>query len=212
MEQTIETNRDATPRKPSTAFLVALNILVFLVLLLPGLNPIGWILAVPVTAIFAAVSGVWQAIWVSLDRKFRFRNVVRCVGFVLPVTALVVLPYLGIEPSRSINKQKPAISPSGKHLAYVLAKSGGWTVEIQDQNGKSLHDEQTGFYPQFNVYWIWGTKEQFWLYNSDDGRVHCWYPGADGAWIHVLWGHGHTQETTEELGTPPPDLYPDYAR
>lgn len=212
LERSIATSPDTTPRKPSTLFLIVLNALVFLVLLLPGLNPIGWILAIPATAIFVAASGVWQAIWAYLDRRFRFHNIVRCIGFVLPVISLAVLPYLGVEPSRPINKQKPALSTTGKHQAYVLARSGGWTVEIQDQSGKTLHEEQTDFVPHLSVYWIWGPNEQLWLYNSDDGRVHCWYPKSDGIWDHILWGCGHTKQTDVELGTPPPELYPDYAR
>lgn len=211
LDRSIDTADDTSRRKPSTGFLILLNALVFLALLLPGLNPIGWILAIPATIVFVAVSGVWQAIWVYLDRRFRFYNVLRCGGFVLPAMAHVVLPYLGVGPTRPINKQKPASSETGEYRAYVLAKSGGWTVEIQDQSGKTLHDEQTDFVPHLNVYWIWGPNDRFWIYNSDDGRVHCWYSKPDGAWQHVLWGYGHTQETDVDLGNPPKDLYPDYA-
>ncbi|MCO6046411.1 hypothetical protein NG895_21140 [Aeoliella sp. ICT_H6.2] len=212
LDRSIEIADDTSRRKPSTAYLIVLNALVFLALLLPGLNPIGWILAIPATIIFVALSGVWQGIWLHLDRRFRFYNVVRCVGFVLPATALVAFPYLGFEPTRPINKQKPASSETGEYLAYVLAKPGGWTVKIRDQAGKTLHDEKTEFVPHLTVYWIWGPNDILWLYNSDDGRVHCWYAKLDGTWQHVPWGYGHTQETDVEVGGPPENLYPDYAR
>lgn len=208
---------NASQRKPSAAFLILLNALVFLTLLLPSLNPIGWILAIPATILFIALSGFWHTIWLYLDRRFQFYNVVRCVGFVLPVLALVLLPYLGVEPTRPINKQKPASSETGAYRSYVLAKTAGWTVEIQDQGGKTLHDEQTEFVPNLNVYWIWGPNDVFWLYNSDDGRVHCWYADSEEAeledeWKHVVWGYGHDQETDADVGRPPEALYPDYAR
>jgi hypothetical protein len=212
MEHAIDSKHEATPRKPSTAFLVVLNALLFLALLLPPLNPMGLVLAIPVTALFLVVSGVWQAIWVFLDHKFGFHNIVRCFGLVFPATVFLVLPYLGVLPEQPINKQEPATSKTGKYKAYVHAKPGGWTVEIQDRTGKTLHVEQTDFVPHLNVYWIWGADERFWLYNSDDGSIHCWYARFDGAWQHVIWDHGHTRETDLNLGDPPTDLYPDYAR
>lgn len=199
-------------RKPSTAFLVLLNALVFLALLLPGLNPLGWLLAVPVTFVFVAASGVWHVIWLALDRRFQFHNVVRCVGFVLPVITLVLFPYLGLVPPEPINQQYPAISETESHQAFVLAKSNGWNVEIKDQGGRTLVDEQTDLVPYLNVYWIWGPNEIFWIYNSDDGRVHCWYADDRGRWQHELWGSGHTQETAADVGNPPQNLYPGYAR
>lgn len=166
----------------------------------------------PATIIFVAVSGVWQTLWIYLDRRVRFHSIIRCVGFVLPVTTLVLLPYLGFEPSRPINKQKPAISENESYHAYVVAESSGWNVQICDQSGSTLHDEQTDFVSHFNVYWIWGPNEVFWLYNSDDGRIHCWYADGDDTWQHILWGYGHTQETDVDVGSPPESLYPDYAR
>jgi hypothetical protein len=45
LDRSIDTADDTSRRKPSTAFLILLNALVFLALLLPGLNPIGWIKA-----------------------------------------------------------------------------------------------------------------------------------------------------------------------
>ena len=212
MQHAIEPDLKLRPRKPSTAFLVVLNALAFLVLLLPGSNLFGLIIAVPMTAIFLAVSGVWQTIWAFLDRRFHFHNIVRCVGFVLPVTALVVLPYLGVRPTRPINKQRPAVSLSGKHKAFVLADSAVWHVQIQDQAGRTLRYDETDFISNFEVYWIWGPDERLWVYNSDDGCVHCWYAKLDGRWHRVRWGRGHSRETDVELGRPPDDLYPAYAR
>jgi ribose/xylose/arabinose/galactoside ABC-type transport system permease subunit len=141
-------------RKPSAPFLVILNALIFLCLLLPGLNPVGWILAIPITLVFVAISGVWHGIWVFLTRKLRLHNIIRCVGFVLPVLCLAALPYLGIEPDRPINKQIPAPSESGRFSALVTAESDGWNVEIHGGDGLIVHDEKTEFVPHLNVYWI----------------------------------------------------------
>ena len=210
--RSISSADDAAPRKPSVAFLILLNALMFLALHLPGLNPIGWALAIPATVNFVALSALWQALWGYFDSQFRFYNVVRCAGFVLPVIMLVVWPYLGVEPIRPINKLRPAPSENGAYRAFVLAKSNGWTVEIQDQSGKTLHKEQTEFVPYLNVYWIWGPNDRLWLYNSDDGNVHCWHRKPDGEWHHVRRGYGHRQETDVDLGNPPEGLYPDYAR
>jgi hypothetical protein len=211
MENTDAIEGENLSRKPSTWFLVILNALIFLCLLLPGLNPIGWILAIPVTLVFVALSGVWHGAWIFLNRKFHLHSIIRCVGFVLPVLGLLALPYFGIEPDRPINKQKPAISDAGQFSAYVTAESGGWNVEILDSDGLSLLNEETEFVPHLNVYWIWGPENRLWLYNSDDGRVHCWHDTGDD-WIRTEWGYGKTRETKKDLGMPPPELYPDYAR
>lgn len=200
-------------RHPSTGFLVALNALLFLALLLPGANLFGLILAIPVFLVFVVFSGVWQTFWVFLDRRFRFHNLVRCFGFIIPVVALVVLPLLGIEPPRQINKQRPAISQSALHRAFVQAESKGWKIIIQDHDRDTVHEEFTEFVPHLNVYWIWGAGEILWLYNSDDGRVHCWRESPTGGnWQHIEWGYGHTIETKQISESPPEDLYPDYAR
>ena len=211
MEQKAVTEAKNKPRKPSTLFLVILNALIFLCLLLPSLNPVGWILAIPVSLIFVAISGIWHGIWVLLNRKFHLHNLLRSLGFVLPVLCLVVFPYLGIAPERPINKQNPAASESGRFLSRVTAGSGGWNVEILDGDGLVLLDEETEFVPHLNVYWIWGPADQFWLYNSDDGRVYCWHQ-TGGNWKRTEWGHGQTKQTEQELGIPPKNLYPDYAR
>ncbi len=197
--------------KPSTLFLIILNALIFLCLLLPGLNPVGWILAVPMTLVFMAISGIWHGIWIFFNQKFHPHNIIRCLGFVLPVAGLVVLPYLGFEPSRPINKQKPAISESGQFSAFVIAEPSGWNVEIRNMDGLSLLDYKTEMIPHLNVFWIWGPADTFWLYNSDDGQVHCWHQIASD-WKHTVWGHGHKKKTKEDLGMPPFNLYPDYAR
>ncbi len=211
MEQAMEAN--PKPRKPSTAFLVTLNALVFLALLFPSfMNPFNWFIAIPGAAIFLTISGIWQAIWVYLDRRFHFHNFFRCSGFVLPVTVLFALSYLGVEPALPINKQRPAVSETGQYKAYVHANFSGWTVDIQDQNGIVLRNEQTDLLPHLNVYWIWGPNEQLWLYNSDDSEIHCRYAKSNGIWKHVLWGYGDTQKTNMKLGSPPENLYPDYVR
>jgi hypothetical protein len=121
-----------------------------------------------------------------------------------------VLPLLGLEPERPINKQRPAVSDSGLYYAYVRAGSGGWRIKIEDQDGATLYEEQTEFVPHLNVYWIWGPQDQLWLYNSDDGRVHCWTRQEDATWRHVQWGYGRVCETEEDVGVPPESLYPDY--
>ena len=98
MERTVQTNTETKSRRPSTAFLVALNALIFLALLLCGLMnacAMGRALAIPVTAIFLGVSGLWQALWADFNRRFRIHTVLRCVGFVLPVTLLVLWLLLG---------------------------------------------------------------------------------------------------------------------
>lgn len=208
MESTVKPKRN-----PSTGFLVALNALLFLALLLPGANLFGLILAIPAFLVFVAFSGVWQTFWALLDRRFRFHNLVRCLGFVIPVIALIVLPLLGVEPPRQINKQRPAISQSAAHRAFVQAESKGWKIIIQDDHRETVHEELTEFVPHLNVYWIWGPGEILWLYNSDDGRVHCWRKSPTGMnWQHIEWGYGHTIETKKISESPPEDLYPDYAR
>ena len=212
-QHTMNTANAAYARKPSTAFLVSLNALVFLVLVLQNLSPLLFFFILPVSAIFLGLSGFWQKIWLALDRRFRFHNIVRCAGFVLPVSALVILPHLGLNKApRPLNQKCPATSRTGEHLAYVVAKPDGWTVEIQGENGDTLHREQTNFARQSDLYWIWGGNERLWIYNNDDDRVHCWYHEDGNGWRRVLWGHGFTKEADVEFGPPRKELFPRYAR
>lgn len=199
-------------RKPSTTFLVLLNGFAFFALLIPGLTPMMLALAPILLAIFLGLSGLWQLIWFYLDRRFRFHNAIRCIGFMLPVCALLAHAYL-VEPGPNpINRQYPAISQSGKYSAYFKATYNGWVVEIQDPEGGTLHQELTEMIPDLAVYWLWDAKDHLWLYNSDDAGVHCWQEQSDKTWLHILWGYGSRQETRMDIGNPPDELHPDYAR
>jgi hypothetical protein len=171
------------------------------------------ILAIAGTIMFGFISGIWQGIWVILNRRLRFNKVVWFIGFFLPAICLLVLPYLTTSHTLAVNQQQPAVSRTGTYKAYVRSNLiSGWTIEIKNRNGSTLYNEETDFATNLSLYWIWGPNERLWLYNSDDGSVYVWQAKPDGKWQHIFWGHGPYKETQLELGSPPEELYPNFER
>jgi hypothetical protein len=201
-------------RKPLTAFLIILNALVlpaFMLWTVLGVVSPFSIIAIPGILIFGAISGIWEWIWVILNRRFRLNKIIWFIGFFLPVICVFLSSYLSVSHTPAVNQQQPAVSRTGTYKAYVHSNLiGGRTIEIKNRNGSTLYNEETDFAPNLSMYWIWGPNERLWLYNSDDDSVYVWKEQTDGKWHHVFWGYGHNKETQLELGSPPTELYPDY--
>lgn len=119
------------------------------------------------------------------------------------------------------NLQQSSISPSGKYVLTVpiepnetnpeYADTKVWKVTIRDQDGDLLYkDDESEFVGYLNAYWVWGSQDRVWLYNSDTGRVFFW-ESSDGEWLKTEWGHGKVREIDRDLA-PPPELYPSYVQ
>ena len=119
------------------------------------------------------------------------------------------------------NQQQSLISPSGKYVLTVPIERNEtnpeyyntkvWKVTIFDQDGNLLYkDDESEFVGYLNVYWVWGSEDRVWLYNSDTGRVFFWEL-SDGEWLKTEWGYGKMPEIDRDLA-PPPELYPPYAQ
>ncbi len=206
---------DPGTAKPSTAFLVVLNGLLCFGTLAIGSNMLGVIFAIPATLLFMAISGILQLLFRrSIERKRILKPFPRILIYTSPWWILALLPFLGIHPPQSPNKKNPATSPSGNYIARIKAPPEGWTIRIKNVNSGKPWTETTDFVPHLNIYWHWDAEDRFWIYNSDDGVVHCMriQPNTNN-WIMEEWGSGRTKrEGISELMEPPEDLYPPYAR
>lgn len=212
MAQTVgEPVRPAT-KKPSTSFLILLNGLIFYGVLALNSNIFGLILGVFTTAVFMVFSGIWHGIVVFIEGKLHMNPALRTVAFLLPVITVLVLPTVGISPPQKINKQRPAVSPSGEFSARVGTRNGYWLIQISDRGGNEFHTEHTDFVSHLNVYWIWDQEDRFWVFNSDDQSVHCWHRDDEGDWHWLKCGSIYGKRTREDDLRPPEDLYPDYAK
>jgi len=203
-------NQNKTKR-PSTIFLVFLNGLLFYSILALKSNVLGLIVGIFATAAFMVVSGLWHGIVVLIERKMRINPTKRTIAFLLPLIILIGLPYIGIKPAQKINKQRPAISPSGQVVAKVGTEDGYWKIRFDNNKGKELFTDHTDFVGHLNIYWIWDKEERFWVYNSDDGSVYCWLRDNSVGWYWVRWGTGHKKWAEKVDFWPPDDLYPGYA-
>jgi hypothetical protein len=109
------------------------------------------------------------------------------------------------------NQRTPSTSPSGKYVLTVPIERDPtdrnlpfWRVTISDTTGKQLYKDNSKFIGTLNVYWCWDSADRVWLYNSDDGMTYVWQI-IDGQWQRSPFtGIGSV--------TPPPELYPDYAK
>ena len=158
------------------------------------------------------LSGIWQAIVVLLiEKKIRLNPLLRSIAFTAPFWILLILPILGIKPERPENKQRPAISANGAYEATVGTFDGIWVVKIEEQATGEIYTEQTDFVAHLNVYWIWDSSDNFWLYNRDDSGVHVWIL-EDETWKHHEWGWGGERKNENLTIDPPLALLPDYAK
>jgi hypothetical protein len=84
-----------------------------------------------------------------------------------------------------------------------------WRVTIADTSGTVLYvDSLSEYVGNLNVYWSWDGDGRVWLYNSDDGMVHFYSPGA-GGWEHAVYGPAG-EPRVPGLPDPPAGLFPGY--
>ncbi|MGD7652776.1 MAG: hypothetical protein ACQCXQ_06155 [Verrucomicrobiales bacterium] len=111
------------------------------------------------------------------------------------------------------NQTQNLPSPSGDYRLRIpieentthpeYAGTGVWKVTIFDSAGtREYKDEESTMVGNLNIYWGWDSKDQVWVYNSDNGQITRWTKQA-GSWTK------HQGRDKSEI---PPDILPDYAR
>lgn len=195
----------AKPR-PSTAFLIVLNGLIFMGLAVEGASPMGVLLAIPMTGLFMAFSLLPQLIvlYIAEDKR-SLRPLPRTVAFLSP--ALLLALAAALIPQQD-NKQNPAASPDSAYIAHVSLSPEWWLVRITDGKGVQEWIEMTPFVSHFSIYWKWDAQGRFWLYNSDDGRIYYVERLEDG-WTRRSWGSLYGVDEGVPPGVKPPEgLWP----
>lgn len=204
---------DGRKGRPSVAFLVIVNALLFFAMGAIGNHVLGILFLVPATLFFMAFSAVPQLLVRRfLEKRAYLKPVPRTLAYLSPLWLLFLLGALLPALPQAPNKQNPARSPDGQFEARFTSPAPGWDVVIRERRSGKKWKEETPFLPHLQIYWRWDAENRLWIYNSDDGRVH-YLQAAEGAWSMHEWGWGGapSSESASEL-RPPNELYPSYAR
>lgn len=202
----------AKAARPSIAFLVLINGLIFFAFGAVGNHTLGILFHVPTTAIFMLFSALPQ----TLVHRFAERNrclkpVPRAFAYLSPILLLLLAGTLLPKGPQKPNHLNPAPSPDGRYEARFSSPSPGWDIVVVDTATGNKWKEETSFMPHLQIYWRWDVNNRLWIYNSDNAGVHFLEPDVEG-WTLKDWGWSHTAASGMGHLTPPAELYPEYAR
>lgn len=198
--------------RPSIAFLVLLNGLIFFALGAIGTHRFGILFHIPITLFFMILSLIPQGIVrLAVERRFYLKPGPRFVAYLSPLWLLVLAGLVLPAAARPPNKQNPTRSPDGHYEARFSSPDGGWKIVITDRQSKAKWKEETPFLSHLQIYWHWDANNRLWIYNSDDGRVHYLETANEGWRLHEWNGNLGRKNNTEVIPPPPYDLYPPYA-
>ncbi|MGE5473893.1 MAG: hypothetical protein ACM3UU_06695 [Ignavibacteriales bacterium] len=159
-----------------------------------------------------------QVIVLLITRKIKIPPVMQFVLYLLPCIFIMILGHYQPELPQTVNEKSPSLSYSGKYVLTIPIDRNKnyndnfvWKITIKSKDGKLLYrDENSKFVGHLNVYWIWDSKDNVWLYNSDDGFVYYW-TSMNGIWEKKKWGYGKNKQIEANI-YPPAELYPYYEK
>ena len=199
--------------KPSTAFLITLNGLIFFGLLVIDATIFGLILAIPSTMIFMLISGILQLIIRhTIERRRFLLPLPRFAAYLSPLCLPILLSLISPSPFQEANQKSPTRSPDGTYEARISAPTAGWKIKISEVGGKKDWIKQTEFVSHLNIYWAWDADNRFWIRNSDDGSIY-FIEKRKNNWNTARWGNEWEGKTEDNIPTdiaPPKELLSSY--
>lgn len=127
-----------------------------------------------------------------------------CPSLIVLIILLSISPNLQL-PGKSVQMQK---SPSGKYDLALPMEDSYRQLTITNKKGAiEYQDEKININEGSQLYWVWDSLDNAWVYDSANQNVYVFTKKAD-KWEKTLWGVGTSRTGGDLTLVPPKKLYP----